>query len=217
MSTLRYRTFNTLHRSISLTFDAALNIDTGDQSRARVDRQKGFPHAALPGRYDDAIVYRGVNYLNLWRLERTLRLRRRDVFVDVGCGKGRVVCWMARRNIAKAVGIDIDPELCAAAEQNTRSLRGRRTPSEIRCADAATADYDEGTVFFFYHPFGVETWQAVLRRLHSSWLAHPRPLRLVYYHAEHADLLRAQTWLTEKHRIATVTGYPILTFVARRR
>jgi len=48
-----------------------------------------------------------------------------DVFYDIGCGNGRVLCRVARNRIAKVVGIELSPRRAAEARANAETLRGR--------------------------------------------------------------------------------------------
>ena len=71
----------------------------------------------------------------------------RSVICAIGCGKGRLVCWFARQPVSRVIGIDLDPELTAAAEANSKTLRRRRALVEIRTEDATVSDFDSVNVF----------------------------------------------------------------------
>lgn len=139
----------TIQAALGASFDWWLHIDSDDSKQAswghRVDSKKGFPRSTLETMHGDAIVYRSVNPVNLWRIRRAINLKPDDVFVDIGCGKGRIVCYMARHKIRKAIGIEFDALLAEAATRNAATLRQPHTPIEIRRGDAALADYTEAT------------------------------------------------------------------------
>ena len=65
-----------------------------------------------------------------------LRLSPGATVVDVGCGTGRAVAEMARRG-ARAIGVDPDPEMLAAA-------RGRFPEIAVREADATELPLGDG-------------------------------------------------------------------------
>jgi SAM-dependent methyltransferase len=128
----------------------------------------------------DASPYEPLGYAALRTILREVTLREDDVFFDIGCGKGRVLCLFARRNLKKCVGIEYLPDLAAAALTNSRRARNLRTPIEIRVEDAAITDYSEATLVLFYNPFGVERMRRCLAQIRESVSAHPRPMRIIY-------------------------------------
>lgn len=69
-----------------------------------------------------------------------LALRPDDVFVDLGCGDGRVVEGAARRRVLRAVGVELDAELAQAAEARVRAIRGATAVVEIVCGDLRAAE-----------------------------------------------------------------------------
>ena len=42
-----------------------------------------------------------------------------SVFVDFGCGKGRVMLLAARHGFKRVIGVEFSPELCQAARRTT--------------------------------------------------------------------------------------------------
>jgi len=75
-----------------------------------------------------------------------------DTFVDVGCGKGRVLWFIAtRRRLRKAIGIEIEPELAQLAREGVKKTRLRTPVIRGRCLQV---DPSEGTVYYLYNPFG---------------------------------------------------------------
>ncbi|MEV1330441.1 methyltransferase domain-containing protein [Micromonospora costi] len=65
-----------------------------------------------------------------------LRLRPGATVIDVGCGAGRAVAELADRG-ARAVGVDLDPAMLAAA-------RGRFPGIDVRAADATDLPLADG-------------------------------------------------------------------------
>ena len=111
------------------------------------------------------------------------------------------------------VGIELDLSL-EAARNNAARLWRKRTSIEIRCQDAATADYSEGTIYFLYLPFGPETMKDVLESIKRSVAQKPRAITIVYYNAAFGSVaLQNVSWLKRVHELKTLTGYPISFFV----
>jgi SAM-dependent methyltransferase len=200
--------------------DLYLNIDTSDESHHHdFDPQRGFPYAIRQekARHKDSIIYQGANYWNIRRIIRVLQPQGNDVFYDIGCGKGRCLCLFARLPLRHVVGVELDPSLVEAARGNARRLRGRRTPIEVRCQDAATADYSKGTIYFLYLPFGPETMRDVLESIRRTVEENPRDVTIVYYNAMFDEVLQNLTWLKPVHELKTLTGYPVSFFSNRNR
>jgi SAM-dependent methyltransferase len=73
----------------------------------------------------------------------------RDVVYDLGCGDGRIVIAAARRFGARGVGIDIDPQRVAEANQAAKDA-GVVGRVRFRQADLFEADLAEATVVTLY-------------------------------------------------------------------
>src|SRR3954470_14532391 len=119
-------------------FDSLYGISTFETPLTRTGRKSEF---------GDQARYVPIDYIALLYLLAPIKLKPDDVFVDIGCGRGRAVLMAAGRRISKSIGIEFDPLLAQQAEQNTRRLRGAHAKIEIRNQDAAQADLDEGTIF----------------------------------------------------------------------
>jgi SAM-dependent methyltransferase len=199
--------------------DFYLNIETADeQNFDDYDRERGFPFAKRcdGARHNDGIIYQAGNYWNIRRIIGVLDVSADDVFYDIGCGKGRCLCMLARLPIRRVVGIELDPVLVSAARKNAERLRRRRAPIEVRCQDAATADYSEGTIYFLYSPFGPATMRDVLNGIQKSLVVQPRKITIIYYNAMFGDVLLTCGWLDPVHELKTPIGhYPITFFVNR--
>lgn len=179
-----------------------LKIDTADDRRAVSEE---YERAGL---VDYRSHYQGANYLYLERIARQLTKKapHRLVFYDVGCGKGRPLCVMARHAFKKVVGVELRQDLSEIARENARHLRGRVAPIEVVCADAANVDYSDGNVFFFFNPFGAPTLQAVLDCIERSLRFAPRQVTLIYYNAVHEQVLSSCPWLECHGILPTLSG-----------
>ncbi|MFA5160527.1 MAG: methyltransferase domain-containing protein [Candidatus Omnitrophota bacterium] len=132
------------------------------------------------------------------RLEKTMRFLKpsgEDVFVDLGCGKGRAVFFAATHKFKKVIGVEINKKLYDVALQNAGKLKFQGSPSEFINSNAADFDPKEGTVFFMYNPFGAPTLKKVLSNIKDSLASNPRKIRIVYYTPCLRHLLDEQDWL----------------------
>lgn len=174
-------------RLSNAAFDWRLGVDT-TQTEEREDH-------VLPTCHRDDIGYEPTSYLSIVRCMRRIEWSRSDVFFDVGCGAGRVVCMAARRPIRRCVGIEFDAARAARAIDNASRLRRKKAPIEIVRADAVDADYSSGTIYFFFNPFGEATLRAVMSKVERSRQEDARKIQLVYVNSEHASVLERCSWL----------------------
>ncbi len=147
------------------------------------------------GHFNDSIRYEALDYPMLWKCINAMKLKSNDVAIEIGCGRGRTLCAMARQRLKKVVGIELDEALTQSARGNIRRMRGSRSPVEAICADAAFYDFSEGTAFYMFHPFGAATMRTVLSRIHESLQKSPRSIRLVYVNPVHEAVLEEMPWL----------------------
>lgn len=155
---------------------------------------------------DDSSGYESPDYANLRKIIAFVDPKPQDVVYDLGSGMGRVVCLFARRRVKRCVGVELFPSLCEIAGENSRRLKGKLSPIEIRQNDVAQADFSSGTVFFLFNPFGAETMRLVLNRIHDSCYKPKQPLRIIYYKDLHADVFESCSWLTKYHEMKTFSG-----------
>jgi len=165
-------------------------------------------HSSL-AKHHDNLVYGTPDYWNLRKVVRRLKLAETDVFFDLGCGMGRVLCIVARRRVHKCVGIELFDSLCLVAKRNAKHLRRRKAPIEIICSDAATANLSGGTVYFMFNPFGQDTLTEVLSQIHASLQEEPRTIRIVYYNAQYQTVLASAEWLNCVEEWTTYGGHRV--------
>ena len=82
-----------------------------------------------------------------------------DVFIDLGCGLGKVTALARMISGARVRGIELQSELISRAPK----LEG----VEYFHGDVRDAPLDDGTIFYLYNPFSGDVLTEVLRRLHE--------------------------------------------------
>src|SRR5437016_5682841 len=164
--------------------------------RWRIDTLGGtWALSEKAGKFDDASQNIPVSYYLLYRFLGRTVFKADDVFYDIGCGNGRVLCYVARKGILKTIGIELSPAFVDKARTNAQNLRNRISPIEVRCGDAVEMDYSNGTVFFFYNPFGPKTLQSVLDKIKESLGSYNRQMRFMYQNPVHSSVFRSSNWL----------------------
>lgn len=109
------------------------------------------------------------------------RMRTDAVFVDVGCGKGRVVLEAARHPFTRVVGLEASAPMAAIARANVeRVLGAEQRRIEIWEGDASTYAWpDAPLALYVFRPFKEPVWTRFARTLGESLRARPRPVDLV--------------------------------------
>lgn len=169
-----------LERLNNLRWEAQLGIST-----------RGIVEVDKP----DAGHYATIHYSTIYRVLQHLSLQPSDIFVDVGCGKGRILCCAARHACKKVMGVDYSEDFCKEARTNAERMRGRKAPVLVHKGDAEEFDYSEATALFFFSPFGASTLDAVLHKIdHDS---RHRRIRLAFVNCnEDQDKVFAKhSWL----------------------
>lgn len=168
--------------------------------RHRIDTRGVVPleaTVAASAAHADAVRYEPTRPQNFERMARSLPLDLTPAaytFVDLGCGKGRVLVLAAKHGFGHVVGVELDRRLVDIARANLRSLRARRhgfaDKVEVINADAASYPLPlEPTVIYMYNPFGEQTVRDVATNLQRSWEQMPRPLLVIYYNPKYQHVL----------------------------
>jgi len=146
----------------------------------------------VPTEHPDSVFYATMNYVTIWSILNHLALGPSDVFIDIGSGKGRVLCCAARYSVERVVGVDVSEPLCEAARENARRMRGRHAPISVHKCRADGYDYSAATVLFLFNPFGAATLEPLLDKIGGEARGS---VRIAYATPAHDDVFRRQTWL----------------------
>ncbi|WP_407180114.1 class I SAM-dependent methyltransferase [Bradyrhizobium sp. STM 3562] len=143
----------------------------------------------------DSWYYATINYSIIYKVLQLLALQRSDTFVDVGCGKGRVLCCAARQPCRKVVGVDYSEDLCKEARNNAQRLRGAKAPVLVQNGLAEDFDYTDATVLFLFNPFGALTLDGVLHKIDTDRGQRHVRLAFVNASADQDKVFAAHSWL----------------------
>jgi SAM-dependent methyltransferase len=115
----------------------------------------------------------------------SLEIRYQDYsFVDIGCGKGRVLLVASEFPFHKIIGIEFVPQLAEQARRNLKTYRARnRKCFAIEAITADATEYElapEPQVLYFYSPFSKSVLAKVLDNVEASVQESPRPLLVLF-------------------------------------
>jgi len=158
------------------------------------ERRLGISTRGLvPIDHPDSVHYATMGFSTIRSIFRRIDLQPSDVFVDVGCGKGRVLCYAARHEVKRVIGVDLSPELCGDARANATRLRGRKAPIVVEVRPAHEFDYSAASAVFMFDPFGAATMSKVLEKIGRDTAG--RSVRIAYANPTQDAVCRQQQWL----------------------
>lgn len=179
------------HRNYNLKFDTRYAIDTEASVRLEeldfqhVNKSKGVDYEATPTKIVQALV-KSVSVP-----------RESTTFVDLGCGKGRVLITGILLGFADVIGIEFAENIAAIADKNLRAVFADKPAStwSIENIDAtAFTPPQKDLLIFLYNPFDANVLSGV-----TNWMKHHaakgHKIHIIYYNPQHADVLDAQPFL----------------------
>lgn len=150
------------------TWDQLLQIFTAGRDDANADEYR-YPYEPTP-------------YCVLERLAGSGLIRRKDVVLDYGCGKGRVDFFLTRQTQARVIGIEYDVRIYLDALKNQQSANaGAKTDFVLINAEEYEVPPEVNRCYFF-NPFSVEILHKVMARIIESYYDHPREILLFFYY-----------------------------------
>lgn len=162
-------------------FDAKYGVDTGGQ----------IPQVDLDVKTDTWV--HGSAYVATSPVDFSYVLRDLDVdyskatFIDLGCGKGRVLFMAAALPWKRVVGVEFSPTLADVARSNIGKYTGPKTCKDIvvETEDATKYRYPEGDLcLFFYDPFDDKIMKPVVENLLRAMKESSRRVLVVYFKPE---------------------------------
>jgi len=160
--------------------------------------------ANITGEYVD---YAPIDYFSAWYTMHQVEIEDKDVFVDFGAGRGRVLLIAARFSFRRIIGVELDAHLAESAQQNL-SLAKKR----LRCEDVEVVQGDAvefnlpqtATVLHFFHPFYGVPLEQVVRNVVRSMQETPRKLTILFANpfdferiVDHTDII-PRSWIKKK-------------------
>lgn len=149
-------------------WDKLLQIKTTGRDDSNSDQYR-YPYEPTP-------------YSVLERLANSGLIRKKDVVLDYGCGKGRVDFFLSYQTKAKTIGIEYDERIYQTALDNHKTSVSR-SKSEFVLARAE--EYEVPTEVnrcYFFNPFSVELLHKVIARIMESYYENPREMYLLFYY-----------------------------------
>lgn len=121
-----------------------------------------------------------------------------SLFLDVGCGKGRMLLLASDYPFATIMGVELATNLAVIAARNVeryRSQSQRCREIHVVAGDATQVEFPPlPTVLFMANPFVGPVLVRFLERLEASLKTDPRPMVILYRHQPESPSLANQTF-----------------------
>lgn len=154
--------------SNEISWDKLLQIKTTGRDDSHSD-QYHYPYEPTP-------------YCVLERLANSGFVRKKDMLLDYGCGKGRVDYFLSYQTKAKTVGIEYDERIYQGALNNQKTAVSRSRTEMIMARAEAYEVPPEVNRCYFFNPFSVELLRKVMARIMESYYETPREILLFFYY-----------------------------------
>ena len=151
-----------------------INTTGADELKKLEDKGIDISHATIymPASYDLLeTVFGELNRFNL------------SHFLDIGCGKGRVMCVAASNGFTKVTGIDFSKEFCNEAVHNLEIIKKNIPSLSYKVVNNDAFYYeipDDVDCIFLFNPFDEMVLGAVIENIQQSLDEFPRQIYVVY-------------------------------------
>ncbi|MBR6543016.1 MAG: class I SAM-dependent methyltransferase [Anaerotignum sp.] len=159
-------------------WDKKLKIHTTGRLDGHADQYR-YPYEPTP-------------YVVLERLAESGYLKKENILVDYGCGKGRVGLFLHHALGCETIGLEFDKDIYQQAEIN-KSTAAKSGGVTFYHADAAEFPIVHADCFYFFNPFSVEILKSVMGRITESYYENPRKMRLFFYYPNDEYLVYLMT------------------------
>lgn len=116
-----------------------------------------------------------------------------SLFVDFGCGKGRVLLIAAQFGFREVRGVEFAHELCEIAKNNCAVYKAKTAVrTEFQIIESDVVDYVINTdenVFFMFNPFDEMVLRKVLNNIATSLKVQPRRTLIIYYNPKYGNFI----------------------------
>ena len=133
---------------------------------------------------DHSNIYMPASYDLLEEVFTKMEMANFKHVLDIGCGKGRVLCVAAHFGVQKVSGIDFSKEFCQVATKNLEITQQKLKQLDFKIYnnDAFYFEIPEDVdCIFMFNPFDDLIMSGVLDNIEESLDEHPRSMTIIYF------------------------------------
>lgn len=126
--------------------------------------------------------YEPTPYPVLERLANSGYIRKGNMLLDYGCGKGRVDFFLSWQLRCRTIGVEYDERIYDKAVENQKTaVSAERTTFKLTDAEHFAVPESVDRIYFF-NPFSLELLRKVFGRILESWYGAPRKILFFFYY-----------------------------------
>lgn len=158
--------------------------------------------------------YERTNLLLIDELIKSNEINKNDKIMDIGCGAGIFLIYLASKNFKYLYGIEIDQNLknlCINNISNFKKLNNYQYNITIILKNALEVDINNNiNCFYLFNTFyDKDTYLYWLKQVKKSLMQKPRTIKIIILYPTVASMgaMRECSWLKEKTRIFSKFQY----------
>lgn len=134
-----------------------------------------------------AVDYETIPAFSINKILNSIDIHKEDIFVDFGCGKGRVLLVASQYRFKKIIGIEFSPELVDIARLNINICKKHNNFNidRIEIIKEDVLDYkfnNDESVFYLFNPFSDVILDPLCDQIIKSINYKPRRIYILYYY-----------------------------------
>ena len=132
---------------------------------------------------DSNYGYDPTPYIVLEAVLKTGLIKKDDVLVDYGCGKGRLGFFFNSQAGCRVIGLDHSKRMIKKAEKNLKNYGGSAEISFIHTKAEEYLPDENANRFYFFNPFSSKVFAKVLSKIEESYFKNPREILVFFYYS----------------------------------
>jgi 2-polyprenyl-3-methyl-5-hydroxy-6-metoxy-1,4-benzoquinol methylase len=152
---------------------------------------------------EHATMYMPASYDLLEHVFSSMPMSSFKHFIDIGCGKGRILCVAAHYGVARVTGIDFSKEFCDAAKLNLAKTKLIIPALDYKVYNNDAFYFeipDDADCIFMFNPFDEVIMSGVIENIEMSLERAPRKMTVVYANPLQKHLFLEQGYEQIFHR-----------------
>lgn len=176
LSVIRNRGFLNFIKILFSSFTDKFDQRTGVETAGRV-----LPEDISQNR-DLVTHYAGTREKPLKELLKKMNVPGDYHFIDLGCGKGRVLIIALEYGLKKVTGVEISSSLLEQARWNlSRFTQSKEVEVSFALGDFTEIELPRGEIYYMYDPCKGEMLMNIFRKIHES-TSHKAGEAMIIYH-----------------------------------
>ena len=154
------------------------------------------PASFLEYQIKEAFNYETIAKFSIKQILNNIDINKNDIFIDFGCGKGRILLIASQYKFKKIIGIEFSPELVDIARSNVSICKDYNSFNidKIKIIEGDVLDYkynNNETVFYLYNPFSNIILDQLCDQIMESIRHKPRRVYMIYVNPKFHNIIVA--------------------------